>query len=863
MATGPRTYRYQFALCTGNDDSEYYDQTTALSQALINRSFRHLFENTEGVAGIDHFDDAAGDRIFGVLDAPTLMLIGHTVDESLAYYQLRIKEANVVFRNGQTRTLSQWALTVKVNLSEVSLEIQPSEDEETRKNKEYWKQDIARRYPGLEVGDYRAQRIFANFSAAQWKKPIEERSTCFDQKAKKTIALQEWKDQAENSGYFYRIMDLIDGWAKTQAHEGLSTLGIKFSLYQDPDEIKRPTFKPMLQHIQVYPYKSQKCPNGTTAIRDPSKITQEAPFGDLVHGDFNCLMFCENVDTSWNVPGKSTNSIFRSLPQKKHMSHSYNMACPVSDDDPKLPDLLGTFAMDYRVVMHRYLLPALEDLCLATVVKIEEPERTIAVPDIAFNPRYTIGCPRTERELNSSPDTDIKFTKLSDRHYQWIVRDSKGETGHRFTDGPYSYHRDRYNSYQIDTESKVEVEWATGQSAMVISASVSYNYNCAFANNKEMTDQVDSVKYNVIAKSFFSLGLQPVDLDYLVILPQIKGLSREDAQNIKYGANKSPSDLPAVSDGDLKITSFPVCITATGKGRDDSEFRLKTDLEKSLRIGIERFTSRVDEHFRWGRGKLIFPGHGNLLLMNPKFTKFGGIVADVGLRRNEPNGTMSFPKPGPSPPSGDKGPGPQKPSPDVPKRKEENDLKLSWDHQVSYNPQSKIGRLSLRALNSKKEDLSFHFIRISLLTSTSTHTRPFDDTEWSKAPDAKALDVLFSHGKYTYVDSDSKDPPLEVELQGNVYQLNKSKGWSTNVPALEVKLNRDRNAREMQASIQGLKGTDFKVPKGQEFTLELQGEIQELGRYMIKISESWKKVPGLKFGGEGMAISHKDIDIQP
>ncbi|KAF5989184.1 hypothetical protein FCOIX_42, partial [Fusarium coicis] len=343
MATGPRTYRYQLALCTGNDDSEYYDQTTALSQALINRSFRHLFENTEGVARIDYFDDVVGDRIFGV-----------------------IKEANVVFRNGQTLTLSQWALTVKVNLSEVSLEIQPSDDEETRRNKDYWKQDIVRRYPGLEVGDYRAQRIFANFSAAQWKNPVEERSTCFDQKAKKTIALQEWKDQPENSSYFYRIMDLIGGWAKTQAHEGLSTLGIKFSLYQDPE--------PMLQHIQVYPYKSRKCPNETTTIGNPSKITPAAPFGDLVHGDFNCLMFCENVDTSWNVPGKCTNPMFRFLSQKKHMSHSYNMACPISDDDPKLPDLLGTFAMDYRVVMHRYLLPALEDLCLAIVVKIEEPE---------------------------------------------------------------------------------------------------------------------------------------------------------------------------------------------------------------------------------------------------------------------------------------------------------------------------------------------------------------------------------------------------------------------------------------------------------------------------------------------------------
>ncbi|KAF5602140.1 uncharacterized protein FSUBG_7815 [Fusarium subglutinans] len=163
MASGEQNSRAQFTLSTSSD-SEYYDQTIALSQALINASFRHLFETTEGVARIAHSDDVAGDRIFGELDAPTLMLIAHTDDENLAYYQLRIKSAEVVFRNGQTRSLSQWVLTVKVNLGEVSLEIQPSDDEETRRNKEYWKQDITRRYPGFMIGDYRVQRIFANFS---------------------------------------------------------------------------------------------------------------------------------------------------------------------------------------------------------------------------------------------------------------------------------------------------------------------------------------------------------------------------------------------------------------------------------------------------------------------------------------------------------------------------------------------------------------------------------------------------------------------------------------------------------------------------------------------------------------------------
>ncbi|KAF5576787.1 hypothetical protein FPANT_10746 [Fusarium pseudoanthophilum] len=858
MASGAQNSRFQFTLSTGND-SDYYDQTIALSQALINTSFRDLFETTEGVARIAHFDDAAGDRIFGKLDAPTLMLIGHSDDENLAYYQLRINSADVVFRNGQTRTLSQWVLTVKVRLGEVSLEIQPSDDEETRRNKEYWKQDITKRYPGFMIGDYRVQRIFANFAAAQWKQPVEDLSTCFDAKAKKTIALQEWKGQAENSDYFYRIMDLIGGWAVTQGHGALSTLGIKFSLYQEPESVRPATFRPILRHIQIYPYRSKKCPNAVTAIGDQSKRTQAVPYGDLVHGDFNCLMFCENVDTSWVMPGNSINPIVRPLPQKKNMSHSCNLSFPVSDDDPKIPESLGTFSMDYRVVMDRYLLPTLEDLCRATVVKIEEPERIIAVPDISFKPRYTIGDPSPERELNSSPATNIKFTKTNDCHYQWTTKDSKGESGHLFTDGLGSYHRDRYNSYQIDTDSKVEVDWSPGQSAMAISVSISYRYNCAFANYQSMTGQVDSAKYEINVTSSFSIELQVVDD---IIVPKFKGLSREDAAKVKNGSSGSPDNHYTVPDGDLKVTSFPVYATGTGKGRDDSESVLKTALEKTLRTGIEKFTRRINEHFN-SRGQLILPGHGSLEMRNPKFTQHGGIVADIAFKRTSPKGTMLFPIPSETPASGGQTPGQQSPPTHVPEHRNGNSLKLNWECQVSYNPQSNIGRLSLQALNGKNEDLSFHFIRISFLRSTSTKTRPFVDTEWNKAPDTKALEILFSHGEYTYVDSNSGDPPLELTLQGNAYQLSKSKGWPANSPALEVKVKTDRFVGEMQASVQGFKGNDFKVPKDQGLTLELQGDIQALGNYKIKIAESWKKIPGLKFGGEGTAISYKDISIQP
>ncbi|RBA17888.1 hypothetical protein FPRO05_10906 [Fusarium proliferatum] len=866
MATAAHQSRFQFTLSTGdspaNDNAEYYDQITALSQALINRSFRDLFENAEGVARIVHPKDKKGDRIFGELEAPTIMLIAHTDDVNLAYYQLRIKSANVVFRNGQTRTLSQWVLTIKVNLGQVSLDIQPSDNEVTRKSKEYWKQDVAKRYPGFVVGDYRVQRIFANFAAAQWDTPVQHLSTCFDPKTKTTITLQEWQDRPENSDYFHRIMQLIGDWAKTDAHDGLSTLGIKFSLHQEANKVPPATFKPMLRHVQVYPYKDHRYPKPITSIGDCSRATQAAPYGDLVLGDFNCLMFCENVDTSWDIPGRSINPIIRPLPQVKKMGHSCNLAFPVSEDSLKVPDSLGTFAMDYRVVMNRYLLPTLEDLCRATVVKINNPERKIAAPEISFQPRYTIGSPPPERQLNSSRHGGIEFTKISDCNYRWGFGDNKGEKGHLFTDGPYSILRDRYNSYQIDTKSAVEVQWSPGGSAMGISASILYKYDCTFADNKDMTGHVDSVKYEVNAKSAFSLELQ---LANAAIIPKVKGISRTDFAKIKDGSISSPDELNTVSDGGLDVSESINSSTATGKGADGSSSVLMRNLETSLRAAIARFTQRINDHFN-SRGHLVLPGYGNLQMKNPRFTKLGGIVADFDFKSTAPDGVISFPNSPENPDSGDEQLGQPKTPTGVPGPKDENSLKLNWDLKVSYNQATKIARLSLSAQNNKKEDLSFHFIRISLLTSASTKTRPFDDTDWNRSPDEKALDILFSHGEYLYSapsERHSGESLSEIQLQGNVYKLSKGTGWPTNLPPLEVTIKTERSAGEMQASVHGLKGTDFKVPRDQELSLVLQGDIQELGRYKIKIAESWKKVPGLKFGGEGTAISYKDIYIQP
>ncbi|KAF4475745.1 domain containing protein [Fusarium agapanthi] len=311
MASTEQNSSFQFTLSTGND-SEYYDKTIALSQALVNVNFRDLFETTEGVARIAHSDDVAGDRIFGELDAPTHV-----------NWPYCIKSADVVFLNGQTRTLSQWVLTVKVNLGEVSLEVQSSDDEETQRNKEYWKQGITRRCPGFIISDYRVQRIFANFS-----------------------------------GTFILCPPFMNGKAK------LRTPIISIVLWISSEaELKHRLTVPYQPWASSFPYIRNRV---STAMFVLSDVT------DIYQNRYSSLSNLQ-LGHAWKV----YHSHDSPPSQEENMTHSYNLSFLVSNDGPKIPESLGTFSIYYKVVMDRYLLPTIEGLCLATVVKIEEPERTI------------------------------------------------------------------------------------------------------------------------------------------------------------------------------------------------------------------------------------------------------------------------------------------------------------------------------------------------------------------------------------------------------------------------------------------------------------------------------------------------------
>jgi hypothetical protein len=77
--------RSQFTLDT---PSGYYDQIVGMSQGIINKSFKTMFDQVKGIAkiGIDARDKGSLDC---VLDAPSILIIGNTSSTAEIYYQLK------------------------------------------------------------------------------------------------------------------------------------------------------------------------------------------------------------------------------------------------------------------------------------------------------------------------------------------------------------------------------------------------------------------------------------------------------------------------------------------------------------------------------------------------------------------------------------------------------------------------------------------------------------------------------------------------------------------------------------------------------------------------------------------------------
>jgi hypothetical protein len=111
---------------------------------------------------------------------------------------------------------------------------------------------------------------------------------------------------------------------------------------------------------QVYPYRTDKFPNGQNGYGE------YGAGGSFVEPDYNCLLYCEMVNSGhvkhpW-LPYFET----RKIPGQPKLNWTSNFAQPSSDGEL----ITGTYAMDHRVWLEAFVLPQLQELCMGYQVDL-------------------------------------------------------------------------------------------------------------------------------------------------------------------------------------------------------------------------------------------------------------------------------------------------------------------------------------------------------------------------------------------------------------------------------------------------------------------------------------------------------------
>jgi hypothetical protein len=222
---------------------------------------------------------------------------------------------------------------------------------------------------------------------------------------------------------------------------------------------------------QVYPYISEETKNGNLSVGDYSNRDAQNPYGTFALGDYNCLLYCENVDGADGLTENGIKVAARPLPKNRKLGFNGNLAQPASSGKHAI---YGSWIMDHRVFLTTFLLPQLQELCMATYTQIGEPK----LDETGFTPNYAIGSELEGMPAKSAADKQFAFQRVGDTHYQWKMRSGKDELsqpkGWFYKESPWLIKG--YNDYKIYADSSVEVKWNAGDSFLTVEGKVVYRY---------------------------------------------------------------------------------------------------------------------------------------------------------------------------------------------------------------------------------------------------------------------------------------------------------------------------------------------------------------------------------------------------
>ncbi|KAK3395004.1 hypothetical protein B0H63DRAFT_518070 [Podospora didyma] len=514
----------------------------------------------------------------------------------------------------------------------------------------------------------------------------------------------------------------IHNWAKDWREKETSTLVTKFALRPKDIKINAPTFRSVGR-------------NGHGEYTEDKRDAAN-PWGRLVNGDFNCLLYCENVD---RLMGNGPNGQVRArkLPMHKSLSYNGNLA------EPGPPLILGSFVMDHRAFMSTFLLPQLQELCLSTYMQVGVPRKWYEVETRKMCARlnYATGC-----ELGGSPavpasDPFFKLDRIPGDQAHCCWKRISEQDGRLFDKVfkfvlvlPSSFAAIMgWGSHCMHADSEVNVKWTTG--------------------SPSMTPVNDRSEYIVTATWSFNIKMQNVMT------------STYDKNNTYAGETEVLCPcIDGLVDGRPQSISFDLVSKEKTQNIDDETGdAIKGDLIFSLTRGLKVILENIEMRFEH-TGKLSYPGYGELKYTDPQFTRLGSLITTVAYKKPSKDTRMFFPVVDSSEMTVAQ---PSLPPPETSTFNStlahNREPALRWTQSFKYSEKTCIGRLKMRGLNpnvatadSRVESaLAFRVIRISLLhtprknptTGVTTMPKLFSETKFKPEPDPSFMKQLFDAGK--------------------------------------------------------------------------------------------------------------------
>lgn len=199
-------------------------------------------------------------------------------------------------------------------------------------------------------------------------------------------------------------------------------------------------------------------------------------------GNFNCLVYCENVD---DIGGP------RPLPAQTKLIHTGNLAQPAQ---PSREAIHGSFVMDHRVFLKKFMLPQLQKLCLANELHIVKPELdSSGSGEDWLRPQYSLGrqpehVPSDQHRSSSSDHYAFK-QGTDTNEFLWEVSNKQSNRGDPHLFDPTA----RYCDYNIVADCKVEVTWTAGESFLTVKGTILYDFHVRWAMDKGMTVNIKEI----------------------------------------------------------------------------------------------------------------------------------------------------------------------------------------------------------------------------------------------------------------------------------------------------------------------------------------------------------------------------------